>query len=213
MSQLFMVPAALRIWFIRKSLKTGNSETMLRLITTVDPGGETPDWKGEMGFVPTIVEKAAPSSKDTIAIVCGPPVMIKYTFPVLAKLGFTDENIYTTLENRMKCGFGKCGRCNVGKVYVCKDGPVFTACTAEGITGRVLVILFLSLWLSVLLCAKFVTSLFKVLFLLHREPQRTTEVHRGNPFIHIFPQDIQYPPETNPSQAQIIRLCTGLLQG
>jgi NAD(P)H-flavin reductase len=45
---------------------------------------------------------------------------------VLAKLGFSDENIYTTLENRMKCGFGKCGRCNVGKVYVCKDGPVFT---------------------------------------------------------------------------------------
>jgi NAD(P)H-flavin reductase len=53
--------------------------------------------------------------------------MIKYTFPVLTKLGFADENIYTTLENRMKCGFGKCGRCNVGKVYVCKDGPVFTA--------------------------------------------------------------------------------------
>jgi NAD(P)H-flavin reductase len=98
----------------------------VKLITTVDPGGETPDWKGEIGFVPTIVEKIAPSSKETIAIVCGPPVMIKYTFPVLAKLGFSDENIYTTLENRMKCGFGKCGRCNVGKVYVCKDGPVFT---------------------------------------------------------------------------------------
>jgi len=98
----------------------------VKLITTVDPGGETPDWKGEIGFVPTIVEKVAPSSKETVAIVCGPPVMIKYTFPVLAKLGFSDENIYTTLENRMKCGFGKCGRCNVGKVYVCKDGPVFT---------------------------------------------------------------------------------------
>ena len=99
----------------------------VKLVTTVDPGGESPDWKGETGFVPTIVENIAPSSKDTIAIVCGPPVMIKYTFPVLAKLGFPDENIYTTLENRMKCGFGKCGRCNVGKYYVCKDGPVFTA--------------------------------------------------------------------------------------
>jgi sulfhydrogenase subunit gamma (sulfur reductase) len=98
----------------------------VKLVTTVDPGGESPDWKGEIGFVPTIVEKVAPSSDNTIAIVCGPPVMIKYTFPVLAKLGFKDENIYTTLENRMKCGFGKCGRCNVGKVYVCKDGPVFT---------------------------------------------------------------------------------------
>jgi NAD(P)H-flavin reductase len=99
----------------------------IKLITTVDPGGESPDWKGEIGFVPTIVEKTASSSVNTIAIVCGPPVMIKYTFPVLAKLGFADEDIYTTLENRMKCGFGKCGRCNVGKVYVCKDGPVFTA--------------------------------------------------------------------------------------
>ena len=98
----------------------------VRLITTVDPGGESPDWKDEVGFVPTIVEKIAPASANTIAIVCGPPIMIKYTFPVLAKLGFSDENIYTTLENRMKCGFGKCGRCNIGKVYVCKDGPVFT---------------------------------------------------------------------------------------
>jgi sulfhydrogenase subunit gamma (sulfur reductase) len=104
-------------WKIRKDVK---------LITTVDPGGESPDWRGEIGFVPTIVEKVAPPSADTIAIVCGPPVMIKYTFPVLAKLGFSDENIYTTLENRMKCGFGKCGRCNVGRYYVCKDGPVFT---------------------------------------------------------------------------------------
>jgi sulfhydrogenase subunit gamma (sulfur reductase) len=98
----------------------------IRLVTTVDPGGETPDWKGEVGFVPTVLEKAAPSSENTIAVVCGPPVMIKFTFPVLEKLGFTEENIFTTLENRMKCGFGKCGRCNVGEVYVCKDGPVFT---------------------------------------------------------------------------------------
>jgi len=110
----------------KHELKDWENRPDVKLITTVDPGGESPDWRGEVGFVPTIVEKVAPSAKDTIAIVCGPPVMIKYTFPVLAKLGFTDENIYTTLENRMKCGFGKCGRCNVGKVYVCKDGPVFT---------------------------------------------------------------------------------------
>ena len=97
----------------------------VRLVTTVDPGGETPQWEGEVGFVPTILEKTAPSSENTIAIVCGPPIMIKFTFPVLEKLGFTEEHIFTTLENRMKCGFGKCGRCNVGEVYVCKDGPVF----------------------------------------------------------------------------------------
>ena len=98
----------------------------VRLVTTVDPGGEDADWKGEVGFVPTILDKMAPKAENTIAIVCGPPVMIKYTFPVLEKFGFADDMVYTTLENRMKCGFGKCGRCNVGKVFVCKDGPVFT---------------------------------------------------------------------------------------
>jgi len=98
----------------------------VNLVTTVDPGGETADWKGEIGFVPTVLEKMAPAADNTIAIVCGPPIMIKFTFPVLTKLGFAPDAIYTTLENRMKCGIGKCGRCNVGKIYVCKDGPVFT---------------------------------------------------------------------------------------
>jgi NAD(P)H-flavin reductase len=98
----------------------------IKVITTVDPGGETPDWKGEVGFVPTVLEKAGLASKNTIALLCGPPIMIKMSMPVLTNMGFTPETIYTTLENRMKCGFGKCGRCNVGKYFVCKDGPVFT---------------------------------------------------------------------------------------
>jgi sulfhydrogenase subunit gamma (sulfur reductase) len=110
----------------KDELKEWEERQDVKLITTVDPGGETPDWKGEIGFVPTVLDKVAPSNENTIAIVCGPPVMIKFTFPVLTKLGFRDEDIYTTLENRMKCGFGKCGRCNVGSVFVCKDGPVFT---------------------------------------------------------------------------------------
>jgi sulfhydrogenase subunit gamma (sulfur reductase) len=110
----------------KHELKEWEERSDVKLVTTVDPGGQTPDWKGEIGFVPTVLEKVAPSSSNTIAIVCGPPIMIKYTFPVLEKLGFTHDSIYTTLENRMKCGFGKCGRCNVGKYFVCKDGPVFT---------------------------------------------------------------------------------------
>ena len=108
----------LAAWAVRHDVK---------LWTTVDPGGQTADWKGEVGFVPAIVEKAAPVATDAYAVVCGPPVMIKFTLPVLAKLGFAEERIYTTLENRMKCGLGKCGRCNIGPVYVCKDGPVFSA--------------------------------------------------------------------------------------
>jgi len=98
----------------------------MTLVTTVDPGGQTPDWKGKVGFVPAVLKELAPSAKNCVAVLCGPPIMIKLTLPVLAALGFAPKDIYTTLENRMKCGVGKCGRCNVGSVYVCKDGPVFT---------------------------------------------------------------------------------------
>jgi sulfhydrogenase subunit gamma (sulfur reductase) len=110
----------------KNELKEWAERPDIKLVTTVDPGGQTPEWKGEIGFVPMVLEKVAPSSVNTIAILCGPPVMIKFTMPVLKKLGFQDKDIFTTLENRMKCGFGKCGRCNVGKVFVCKDGPVFS---------------------------------------------------------------------------------------
>jgi len=98
----------------------------VRVVRTVDPGGETPDWKGEIGFVPTIVEKAQIPAENSVALVIGPPIMIKLTLPVLDKMGIAAKDIYTSLENRMKCGVGKCGRCNCGPVYVCKEGPVFT---------------------------------------------------------------------------------------
>lgn len=99
----------------------------IKLIQAVDPGGETPDWKGKVGFVPTVLEQAAPSPNNAIAVTCGPPIMIKFVLQALNKLGFSDEQVYTTLENKMKCGVGKCGRCNVGDIYICKEGPVYTA--------------------------------------------------------------------------------------
>jgi sulfhydrogenase subunit gamma (sulfur reductase) len=111
----------------KNEIEEWSKRTDLKLWQAVDPGGETPDWKGDVARVPTLLEKAAPSATDNFAVICGPPIMIKFTLPVLTKLGFPDDHIYTTLENRMKCGIGKCGRCNVGPVYVCKDGPVFTA--------------------------------------------------------------------------------------
>ncbi|MDR0683127.1 MAG: FAD/NAD(P)-binding protein [Dysgonamonadaceae bacterium] len=117
----------------KHELKEWEKRPDVKLTVTVDPGGETPDWNGEIGFVPAVLEKLNPSAEDTIAIVCGPPIMIKFTFPVLDKLGFKSEQIYTTLENRMKCGVGKCGRCNVGKMYVCKDGPVFSRALLEAL--------------------------------------------------------------------------------
>ncbi|MCL0049199.1 FAD/NAD(P)-binding protein [Dehalococcoidia bacterium] len=101
----------------------GDNETV-NMVTTVDRGDES--WKGREGFVPQVLEEVAPSAENAIAIVCGPPIMIRFTFPVLEKLGFTPEQMVTTLEKRMKCGIGKCGRCNIGNIYVCRDGPVFT---------------------------------------------------------------------------------------
>jgi NAD(P)H-flavin reductase len=93
---------------------------------TVD-GTDDPDWKYNVGFVPPIVEQKAPQADaDTYAIVCGPPIMIKFTQPVLEKLGYGHDQIIMSLENRMKCGIGMCGRCGIGKELVCKDGPVFT---------------------------------------------------------------------------------------
>jgi NAD(P)H-flavin reductase len=87
---------------------------------------EAPGWKGLVGFVPNVVAEVAPSSENTIALVCGPPIMLHFTFPRLLELGFPPDRIVTSLENKMKCGVGLCGRCNVGPKYVCCDGPVFT---------------------------------------------------------------------------------------
>lgn len=96
----------------------------IELITTIDRAVE--GWNGKVGFIPAVTEEVAPSSDNAYAIICGRPVMIKFTMPVLEKLGFTPERTIMSLENRMKCGIGMCGRCNVGNKYVCKDGPVFT---------------------------------------------------------------------------------------
>ena len=94
---------------------------------TVDSTDGDPDWKYNVGNVPTLAdEKGPPADEDTYAIVCGPPVMIKFTQPVLDKKGYAYDHIIMSLENRMKCGIGMCGHCNTGKELVCKDGPVFT---------------------------------------------------------------------------------------
>jgi len=98
-----------------------------RVIQCVDPGGETSEWKGEVGFVPTVFEKSGiKADANSIVLMIGPPIMIKVTMKLLNEMGVPPTNVYTSLENRMKCGVGKCGRCNAGPVYVCKEGPVFT---------------------------------------------------------------------------------------
>jgi NAD(P)H-flavin reductase len=97
----------------------------LRLVTAVDPGGEEPGWEGEVGLVPQVLERISPPS-DAVLVTCGPPVMLRFVFATALKLGFNPADVVTTLEMKMKCGVGTCGRCNVGRRYVCRDGPVFT---------------------------------------------------------------------------------------
>lgn len=93
-------------------------------------------WKKFVGFVPNNLLEVKPLPKNSIAITCGPPIMIKFVIQNLEKLGFTDDQIFTTLEMRMKCGIGKCGRCNIGNLYVCKDGPVFSYQQLKNIQGE-----------------------------------------------------------------------------
>jgi len=109
----------------REELAEWEQRDDIKMHITVD-ATDDPDWKYNTGFVPTITEQKITSSDNAIALVCGPPVMIRFTQPVLEKLGFPPERIILSLEMRMKCGIGICGRCNIGDQYVCKDGPVFS---------------------------------------------------------------------------------------
>jgi NAD(P)H-flavin reductase len=105
-------------------LKEWGASGSLDLVVTVDTAVD--GWSGKVGFVPAVVREVAPSARNAIALVCGPPIMLKFTMPELLSLGFAKDDVYVSLEMRMKCGIGKCGRCNIGRKYVCIDGPVFS---------------------------------------------------------------------------------------
>ncbi len=107
----------------KPELKEWEKRDDINIVLTVDNGDDK--WKGRVGFVPAVLQEVAPSHKNAIVLVCGPPIMLKFTMGPLLKIGFTEEMIITSLERKMSCGIGKCGRCNVGSRYVCKDGPVF----------------------------------------------------------------------------------------
>jgi NAD(P)H-flavin reductase len=83
-------------------------------------------WKGNVGVVTTILAAKDVNIKNAVAVVCGPPIMMKFTTLKLLEFGFAAKNIYLSMEKNMSCGVGKCGHCMIGKYYVCKDGPVFT---------------------------------------------------------------------------------------
>lgn len=115
----------------KSELKQWDQRDDINVHLTVDKGDE--NWKGRVGLVPNVLKEVVPSSKNGIALVCGPLIMVKFTMLPILDLGFKPENIFFSLEMRMKCGIGKCGRCNIGPKYVCKDGPVFTYKELQGL--------------------------------------------------------------------------------
>lgn len=96
----------------------------LNCTLTIDREAE--GWPHKVGMIPNVLRELAPKADNCVAVLCGPPIMIKFTLMALDELGFSHENVYTTLEKRMKCGIGICGRCGIGGKYVCLDGPVFS---------------------------------------------------------------------------------------
>jgi len=115
----------------KSELKQWEERGDINVQLTVDKGDE--NWKGRVGLVPNVLREVAPRSENGIVLVCGPLIMVKYTMLPILDLGFKPEKIFFSLEMRMKCGIGKCGRCNIGHKYVCKDGPVFTYKELQGL--------------------------------------------------------------------------------
>lgn len=108
----------------KEELKEWEERPDVGLYVTVDVGDDT--WDGPVGFVPPFLKDINPSPENKVAFTCGPPIMIKLVVEALEEMGYADADIITTLEMKMKCGVGKCGRCNIGDKYICRDGPVFS---------------------------------------------------------------------------------------
>ena len=111
------------LFLYQPDISTWNDREDITLYQTIDQPVE--GWNRLVGFVPAVTKEIAPSPDNAVVFVSGPPIMIKFTLLELNRLGFPPERVYTSLEKRMKCGIGKCGRCNIGHKYICKHGPVF----------------------------------------------------------------------------------------
>jgi NAD(P)H-flavin reductase len=101
-----------------------NNTDKFEAYRTVDRAED--DWTGSVGVATTLLNKIKINIENSVAVVCGPPIMMKFGTIRLLEMGFRDEQIYLSMEKNMSCGLGKCGHCMMGEFFVCKDGPVFT---------------------------------------------------------------------------------------
>ena len=95
----------------------------LEVDVTVDRA--SPQWHGHVGVVTTLIPRASFNAAESVAMICGPEIMMRFTIQALQKRGMTDEQIFITMERNMKCAIGFCGHCQFGPQFICKDGPVF----------------------------------------------------------------------------------------
>ena len=107
----------------RKQLKEWRADLGLEVHVSVDRA--TRDWRGNVGVVTTLIPRVPFDPYHTVAMVCGPEVMIRYTVMELERRGVAQDRIHVSLERNMKCGIGFCGHCQHGPNFVCRDGPVF----------------------------------------------------------------------------------------
>ncbi|MCM8783230.1 MAG: FAD/NAD(P)-binding protein [Candidatus Omnitrophica bacterium] len=108
----------------KNSLPEWGKREKVDVLVTVDVGDNS--WKGNVGLVTSILKDLPLEISRAVAVVCGPPIMMKFVTLKLVDLGFGAQDIYLSMEKNMSCGLGKCGHCRLGKYYVCRDGPVFT---------------------------------------------------------------------------------------
>ena len=104
-------------------------------VDTVPPGVE---WEHNVGVVTTLFDRMKSKPKDTVVMTCGPEIMMHFVILGLLKLGFEADQIHVSMERRMKCGVGKCGHCQIGPKFVCRDGPIFRYSCAKDLPDKIL---------------------------------------------------------------------------
>ncbi len=118
----------------RQELKQWRGKFDLEIEVTVDRAASS--WRGNVGVVTTMIPRAPFDPSNTLAMVCGPEVMMRFTVMELLKRGVAPECTYLSVERNMKCGIGFCGHCQYGPTFVCKDGPVFAYPSIAAILGK-----------------------------------------------------------------------------
>ena len=118
----------------RHEIEQWRSRLDVDVYVTVDRG--TDDWRGSVGVVTRLIPRVALDPSKSVALVCGPELMMRFTAAELVKRGLAHERVYVSMERNMKCAVGFCGHCQYGPHFICKDGPVFRYTDVQGLLTK-----------------------------------------------------------------------------